>query len=52
MTIRVYKDHIEKASELLVVARAYESVSLGYLYEAVVAITQAINELESVRDEK
>ena len=52
MTIRLYKNHIEKAEELLAAGKTYESVALGYLYEAVVAITEAINELESARDDK
>lgn len=46
--------HIEKARELLDQADAVGNTprALTCLYEAVVAITQAINELESARDEK
>lgn len=52
MTIRLYKNHIEKAGELLVLAKECEAKAFGYLYEAIVAITQAITELESARDDK
>jgi hypothetical protein len=49
--IRLYRNHIEKAEELLVQAKAYEARALGCLYEAVVAITQAIKELEEPHDD-
>jgi hypothetical protein len=52
MTIRLYKNHIEKAGELLVRAKECEVKASGYLYEAIVAITQAINELESAEFER
>ena len=44
--IRLYKDHIEKAEELLVLAKMDESKALSYLYRAIVEITQAVCELE------
>ena len=52
MTIRLYKNHVEKAGELLVRAKECEVTASGYLYEAIVAITQAITELENARDDK
>ena len=52
MTIRLYKAHIEKAGELLVLAKMHEANALDQLYRAIVEVTQAITELESVRDDK
>ena len=52
MTIRLYKTHVEKAGELLVRAKECEAKAFGYLYEAIVAITQAITELESAESER
>lgn len=52
--IRRYLNHVDKARELLDQALLADDTprALACLYEAVVAITQAINELEKPSDQK
>lgn len=50
--IRMYRSHIREAEQLLVCAAVDEERALEYLYEAIVAITQAINQLEGPGDAK
>lgn len=48
--IRMYQSHIREAEQLLACARVDDEKALEYLYQAIVSITQAINQLEQPRE--